>query len=40
MEAIEFIDKSMGQPFNKEVFLALKSVLTNGLKRVSLKIVS
>lgn len=40
MEALEFIDKSMGQPFNKEVFQALKSVLTSGLKRATFKIVS
>ncbi len=40
MDAVEFIDKTMGQPFNKEVFQALKTVLTNGLKRVSVRIVS
>lgn len=39
-EAIQFIEYTLGQPFNKECFNALKSVLMFGVRKASLKIVS
>lgn len=37
--AVHFIEHSLGQPFNKECFAALKSILNGGFKRPSIKIV-
>ncbi len=38
-EAIYFIEHTLGQPFNKECFTALKNVLTFGIRKASIKIV-
>ena len=38
-EALSFIEHTLGQPFNKECFLALKNVLTFGIRKASIKIV-
>lgn len=38
-QALHIIEFSLGQPFNKECFVALKNVLLNGIKRASVKIV-
>ncbi|OYZ23975.1 MAG: hypothetical protein B7Y39_02850 [Bdellovibrio sp. 28-41-41] len=38
-EALSFIEHTLGQPFNKECFVALKNVLTFGIRKVSIKIV-
>lgn len=38
-DALYFIEHSLGQPYNKECFIALKNVLTFGIRKASLKIV-
>ncbi|MBL7543785.1 MAG: hypothetical protein JNL11_08210 [Bdellovibrionaceae bacterium] len=38
-EALPFIEHTLGQPFNKECFKALKNVLTFRIRKVSIKIV-
>jgi putative nucleotidyltransferase with HDIG domain len=38
-EALNFIEHTLGQPFNKECFTALKNVLTFGIRKASIKIV-
>lgn len=38
-EALSFIEHTLGQPFNKECFTALKNVLTFGIRKASIKIV-
>lgn len=38
-EAIQFIEHSLGQPFNKECFNALKNVLAFGVRKASVKII-
>lgn len=38
-EAVNFIEHTLGQPFNKECFTALKNVLTFGIRKASVKIV-
>lgn len=38
-EALNFIEHTLGQPFNKECFIALKNVLTFGIRKASIKIV-
>jgi putative nucleotidyltransferase with HDIG domain len=38
-EALNFIEHTLGQPFNKECFVALKNVLTFGIRKASIKIV-
>lgn len=38
-EAIQFIEHTMGQPFNKECFTALKNVLLFGIRKATIKIV-
>lgn len=39
-QALDYIENSMGQPFNREVFLALKNLIQTGIKKVPIKIVS
>lgn len=39
-EAIQYIENTLGQPFNKECFNALKNVLMFGVRKASVKIVS
>lgn len=38
-EAIQFIEHTLGQPFNKECFAALKNVLLFGIRKATIKIV-
>ncbi len=38
-EAVQFIEHSLGQPFNKECFVSLKNVLLLGIRKASIKIV-
>lgn len=38
-EAVQFIEHTLGQPFNKECFTALKNILTFGIRKASIKIV-
>lgn len=38
-EALNFIEHTLGQPFNKECFIALKNVLTFGIRKASIRIV-
>jgi putative nucleotidyltransferase with HDIG domain len=38
-EALNFIEHTLGQPFNKECFAALKNVLMFGIRKASIKIV-
>lgn len=38
-EALHFIEHTLGQPFNKECFTALKNVLMFGIRKASIKIV-
>lgn len=37
--AIQFIEHTLGQPFNKECFIALKNILIFGIRKASIKIV-
>ncbi len=38
-EAIQFVEHTLGQPFNKECFTALKNVLVFGIRKATIKIV-
>lgn len=38
-EAIQFIEHTLAQPFNKECFTALKNILTFGIRKATIKIV-
>lgn len=38
-EAVQFIEHTLGQPFNKECFTALKNVLMFGIRKATIKIV-